>query len=71
MIADATYSRDSLAGPARIVGTALVLGRSLDDVQSWPDRIDAVTLDQVREAAKAVIRDDIAVTGLLMPGPTS
>ena len=71
MIADATYSRDSLAGPARIVGTALALGRTLDDVQSWPDRIGAVTVDEVREAAKAVIRDDIAVTGILMPGPTS
>ncbi|HVA12201.1 MAG TPA: pitrilysin family protein [Stellaceae bacterium] len=71
MIAEATYARDSLSGPARIVGTALALGRSLDDVQSWPDRIAAVTLDQVRAAAKAVIRDDIAVTGVLMPGPTS
>lgn len=71
MIADATYARDSLAGPARIVGTALALGRSLEDVQSWPDKIAAVTPDQVRVAAKAVIRDEIAVTGILMPGPTS
>lgn len=71
MIADATYARDSLSGPARIVGTALALGRTLDDVQSWPDKIAAVTPEQVRAAAKAVIRDDIAVTGILMPGPTS
>ncbi len=60
-----------LSGPARIVGTALALGRTLDDVQSWPDKIAAVTPDQVRAAAKAVIHDDIAVTGVLMPGPTS
>ena len=71
MVAAATYARDSLAGPARIVGTALALGRTLDDVQSWPDKIAAVTPDEVREAAKAVIRDDIAVTGILLPGPTS
>ncbi|HLI22277.1 MAG TPA: pitrilysin family protein, partial [Stellaceae bacterium] len=71
MIANVTYARDSLSGPARIVGTALALGRSLDDVQSWPDKVAAVTPDQVRAAAKAVIRDDVAVTGILMPGPTS
>jgi len=71
MIAAATYARDSLSGPARIVGTALSLGRSLDDVQNWPEKIAAVTPDQVRAAAKAVIHDDIAVTGVLMPGPTS
>jgi len=71
MIAAATYARDSLSGPARIVGTALALGRTLDDVQNWPDKIAAVTADQVRAAAKAVIRDNVAVTGVLMPGPTS
>jgi len=71
MIAAAIYARDSLSGPARIVGTALSLGRTLDDVQNWPDKIAAVTPDQVRAAAKAVIHDDVAVTGLLMPGPTS
>lgn len=71
MIAAAIYARDSLSGPARIVGTALSLGRSLDEVQNWPDKIAAVTPDQVRAAAKAVIHDDVAVTGVLMPGPTS
>jgi zinc protease len=71
MIAAAIYARDSLSGPARIVGTALSLGRTLEDVQEWPDKIAAVTPDQVRAAAKAVIHDDTAVTGVLMPGPTS
>jgi zinc protease len=71
MRSDAVYSRDSLSGPARIVGAALAIGRSLDDVQEWPERIGAVTLEQVQAAAQLVIRDDIAVTGVLMPGPTS
>jgi len=67
----AAYARDSLSGPARIVGAGLAIGRSLDDVESWPERIGAVTLDQVIAAAHLVIRDDVAVTGVLMPGPTS
>ena len=71
MVSAAAFARDSLSGPARIVGAALATGRSLDDVENWPERIGAVTLDQVLAAAHLVIHDDIAVTGVLMPGPTS
>jgi zinc protease len=71
MRSEAVYARDSLSGPARIVGAALAIGRSLDDVQSWPERIGEVTLEQVIAAAHLVIHDDVAVTGVLMPGPTS
>jgi zinc protease len=71
MRASAAYARDSISGPARIVGAALAIGRSLNDVEEWPERIGAVTLDQVYEAARLVIHDDTAVTGILSPGPTS
>ena len=67
----AVYARDSLDGPARIIGAALATGRSLDDVESWPDRIGAVTLEQVNAAARLVIHDNVAVTGVLLPEPTS
>lgn len=67
----AVYARDSLGGPARLVGAALAVGRTLDDVEAWPDRIGAVTLQQVLDAAHLVIHDDVAVTGVLMPRPTS
>jgi zinc protease len=67
----AIYARDSLGGPARIVGAALAAGRTLDDVQNWPERIGAVTVDQVNEAARLVLHDDQSVTGILLPQPTS
>jgi zinc protease len=67
----AVYARDSLEGPARIIGSALATGRSLDDVESWPDRIGAVTLQQVNTAARLVIHGYVAVTGVLLPEPTS
>jgi zinc protease len=67
----AVYARDSLDGPARIIGGALVTGRPLDDVETWPQHIGAVTLDQVNAAARLVIHDDTAVTGVLLPEPTS
>lgn len=67
----AIYSRDSLTAPAQIVGAALAVGRSLDDAESWADRIGAVTVDEVNEAARLVIRDDVAVTGVMLPKPSS
>ncbi len=67
----AVYARDSLDGPARVVGAALATGRSLDDVETWPQHIGAVTLDEVNAAARLVIHDDIGVTGVLLPEPTS
>ncbi len=71
MRSNAIYARDSLAGPARIVGAGLATGRSLDEIENWPEKIGAVTRDQVLEAAHLVIHDETAVTGVLLPGPTS
>lgn len=68
---EAIYARDSLSGPARIIGAGLATGRSLDEIETWPERIGAVTLGEVNEAARLVIRDATAVTGVLLPEPTS
>jgi len=63
----AIYARDSLETGARAMGAALSLGRTIDDVESWPDRIGAVTPQQVMEAAKQVLRPERSVTGTLLP----
>ena len=49
------------------MGAALSLGRTIDDVESWPERIGAVTPQQVMEAAKQVLRPERSVTGTLLP----
>jgi zinc protease len=67
MRADTVMARDSLFGPARIVGQALATGGTIEDVESWPDRIDAVTVEQVNEAARALFNPNLSVTALLMP----
>ena len=71
MQAASIYARDSLAGPANIVGTALATGHTLDDVASWPDRIVAVTPTQIQEAARAVFVERNSATGILLPERTS
>jgi zinc protease len=59
-------ARDSLAGPAVLIASALVNGRSLADVQAWPDRIAAVTTADIRRAAQLVFDDKHSVTGRLL-----
>ena len=67
MLAEAAYARDSLTGPAQALGAALATGQTIDDVENWPVRIDAVTADQVNAAARAVLGKTNHVTGLLLP----
>ena len=45
--------------------------RSIDELEAWPERIDAVSVEQVNAAARAVLRDERSVTGPLLPEPTT
>lgn len=71
MRAESAYARDSLSGPANLFGAALATGRTITDVEAWPERIGAVTVDEINAAARAVIVDRTAVTGILLPEPSS
>ena len=66
MRARAIYARDSLRTGARVLGAALAGGRTVEDVESWPDRIGAVTRADVDAAARAVIVTGRSVTSLLL-----
>lgn len=69
--ASAVYARDSLSTAPNVLGRALTTGQSVADVEAWPDRIAAVSAAEVIEAARAVLREEQSVTGLLLPKPTS
>jgi len=71
MQAASVYARDSLSGPANIIGAGLAIGQSLDDVEAWPDRIGQVTPAEVDAAARAVLVERNSATGVLLPEPTS
>ena len=67
--ANVAYAKDSLHTGARVLGGAIASGQTVDDVEAWPRRIAAVTAEQVNAAARAVLKDEGSVTGLLLPGP--
>jgi len=70
--AQAILARDSLVGPAHSIGEAVATGQSIDDIESWPDNIAAVTKDEVNTALRSVLGNDApggvtGVTGWLLP----
>jgi zinc protease len=65
--AQVAYARDSLHTAARVLGEAMTTGQKVEDVEAWPERIAAVTPEQVNAAAKAVLDPKASVTGILLP----
>ena len=65
--ASVVYARDSVNVAARILGASLASGQTIEDIESWPDRIGAVTVAQVNDAARAVLKPERSVTGRLLP----
>lgn len=59
------YERDNVDGIARRYGAALSVGLSVEDVQVWPDVLQAVTEEDIMEAARLVLSRDASVTGWL------
>ena len=70
LIAEAIYAQDSQATLARWYGAALTTGLSIDDIRNWPDRIRAVTAEQVRAAAQKWLDKKRSVTGYLVKDTT-
>ena len=65
--ADEIYARDNLMTLAQTFGRSLTAGLTIEDVLAWPDRIMAVSAEDVMAAAQAVLRPEGSVTGLLLP----
>jgi zinc protease len=66
LIADSVYAQDNQSTLARWYGSALTTGLTVDSVQTWPERIRAVTADQVRDAARQWLEIRRSVTGYLV-----
>ena len=67
----AVFARDSVSTPSRVLGAALVVGQTIEDVEAWPERIGAVTAEQINAVARAVFDERRSVTAVLEPEPTS
>jgi zinc protease len=66
LIADAVYAQDNQVSMARWYGAALTTGASVNDVRNWPERIRAVTAEEVQDAARQWLDKRRSVTGYLI-----
>jgi zinc protease len=64
---EAVYRQDSPSGLANSFGVALADGGGVELVRNWPDRIAAVTGEQVVAAARKYLDIRRSVTGYLLP----
>jgi len=60
------YARDNVDGIGNRYGRALASGLTVEDVQAWPDILQAVTGEEIIAAARAVLQPETSVTGWLM-----
>ena len=66
LIAESVYARDSQSTMARWYGAAITVGLTVASIQSWPDRIRAVTAQQVSDAARKWLDKKRSATGYLI-----
>jgi zinc protease len=59
------YGRDDVQGLATMYGQGLVIGLTLDDIQTYDDILADITLDEVTEVARRVLNRNSSVTGWL------
>ncbi|MDP5219594.1 pitrilysin family protein [Ruegeria sp. 2205SS24-7] len=60
------YARDNVDGIGNRYGRALASGLTVEDVQEWPDLLQAVTGEEIIAAARDLFRPEASVTGWLM-----
>lgn len=61
------FARDEQSGMARIYGSTLTTGGTVEDIASWPDRVRAVTVEDVKAAAVRWLDERRSVAGYLLP----
>jgi len=66
LIADAVYAQDSQTSLARWYGASLATGLTIEQIRTWPTRLRAVTVDDVKNAARDVLDKRRSVTGYLI-----
>lgn len=66
-LAEYIYESDNQASLARRYGWSLTVGRTVKDIEEWPERIAKVSLDDVAKAAAKYLDIRRSVTGTLIP----
>ncbi len=61
------FSQDSQVTLARIFGSVLTIGGSVEDFTSWPERLRKVTVEDVNKVARKYLDRNRSITSRLLP----
>ncbi len=62
---DSIYGMDGILKPAEIIGEALTIGLSLNDIENWNNKLDEINLEMVKKELKEFSKNRNFVTGNL------
>ena len=62
---DTIYEKDGVLNPAQIYGEALTVGLTLDDIKKWQERVNNVSLNDVKKALEKLYENNNYVIGEL------
>jgi zinc protease len=65
LVAETIYSTDSQSSLARIYGSALAIGETIEEVRRWPTEIESVLKDDLASVAERYLIPRRSVTGYL------
>ena len=65
--ASAIYARDEPSTGPHVIGASMAVGETLEEVQSWPERVEAVTVERVDALLHVIFLPERSVTGYLLP----
>jgi zinc protease len=71
MLAETVYARDDIFSAARYVGAALASGVPLEEIESLPERLAALSVADVNASARHVFKPERSVSGELRPKAAS
>ncbi len=66
-LAEFIYVADSQSSMARHFGWRLATGMSIEAIKTWPDRLKAVTPEDIKRVANLYLKPEDSVTGILEP----
>ncbi|MAJ09973.1 MAG: peptidase M16 [Ponticaulis sp.] len=66
LVANWIFQRDNQSSMARLYGGAAARGDNIDLILEWPDRIESLTVEDVRAAFARYVEDQPSITALLL-----
>ena len=63
---EAIFARDNMGTAAQVLGSALAIDLTIEQIENWPEKISQVSVVDVNRALRKTLKDKKTVTGILI-----